>query len=505
MTTPVDLARRDYRKRLERIVGQALLEGADEAAVDTYLADVCTVSEPEKFRHAVQSKTKAPRLGELDWKQLGGRDAFRTLFGLPPVDEPAAPPPFELPPPCSLDDAESVIRRWFGDEYDMDAARAALACAAVNRLDGDPLWLLLVSGPGFTKTETVSMLAGAGACITSTIGSEAALLSGTSKKDATKDATGGLLKKLGVSGVLVLKDFTTILSMNRDARAAMLAALREIHDGKWERNLGTDGGKTLTWNGRIILVGAVTTAWDSHHAVIASMGDRFALLRIDSGDADARLIAGQQSLDNLGDEVEMRESLQRVVGGVIAGAATTVRALVPDEHEVLLAVANFVTLARTACEYDYHGRLEMAHMPEAPTRFVKQLAQIMRGALAIGLDSEKALALAMRVAADSMPPARLAIARLLDRERPNGLSTKAIARELDQPYSSVDKQLQSLHALRVLSRVAQPTGKTTDDGTPKTMWVYTLPSALPAPLKGDTPAAPPIPQNLPLDEEEVPF
>jgi hypothetical protein len=373
----------------------------------------------------VQSKTKAPRLGELDWKQLGGRDAFRALFGLPPVDEPAALPAFELPPACSLIDAEAVIRRWFGDEYDMSAAHAVLACAAVNRLDGDPVWMLMVSGSGFTKTETVSMLAGAGAFVTSTISSEGALLSGTSKKDSTKDATGGLLKKLGESGLLVLKDFTTILSMNRDARAAMLAALREIHDGKWERNLGTDGGKSLTWNGRIILVGAVTTAWDSHHAVIASMGDRFALLRVDSGNSDARLFAGRQSLDNLGDEIEMRAALQHAAGGVIAGAAADVRPLTSDEQDVLLSVANFVTLARTACEYDYHGRLEMAHQPEAPTRFVKQLAQIMRGALAIGLTSDRALSLAMRVAGDSMPPMRLSIARALDAAFPVGLAVSA--------------------------------------------------------------------------------
>jgi len=39
----------------------------------------------------------------------------------------------------------------------------------------------------------------------------------------------------------------------------MLAALREVYDGRWERNVGTDGGQTLTWTGRIAVVGAVTT------------------------------------------------------------------------------------------------------------------------------------------------------------------------------------------------------------------------------------------------------
>src|SRR5262249_24761278 len=144
----------------------------------------------------------------------------------------------------------------------------------------------------------------------------------------------------------------TILSMHHDARSAIIAALREIHDGKWSRNLGTDGGKTLSWAGRLIVVGAVTTAWDRHHAVISAMGDRFVLLRLDSSDADAREAAGRQSLANLRKEEEMRRELAEAMGGVIAGA-TTPRALTDDEQDVLLAVAQFVTLARTAVEWDF--------------------------------------------------------------------------------------------------------------------------------------------------------
>jgi hypothetical protein len=74
----------------------------------------------------------------------------------------------------------------------------------------------------------------------------------------------------------------TILSTSRDARATVLAALREVYDGRWSRNVGTDGGRTLGWKGRIVVVGAVTTAWDRAHDVTAAMGDRFVLVRMDS-------------------------------------------------------------------------------------------------------------------------------------------------------------------------------------------------------------------------------
>src|SRR5262249_57432309 len=83
-------------------------------------------------------------------------------------------------------------------------------------------------------------------------------------------------------GILVIKDVTTILAGGRDGRAPVLAALREVYDGRYERNVGSAGGQTLRWEGRIAVVGAVTTVWDSANAVVAVMGDRFVLLRIDS-------------------------------------------------------------------------------------------------------------------------------------------------------------------------------------------------------------------------------
>ena len=126
--------------------------------------------------------------------------------------------------PVTIKNVHGVFGRWLGEGYDLDAIDAVLAAAAVEKLDGDPLWLLLISGPGGGKTETIAALEGAGAIITSSITSEGALLSATPRRDKQKDATGGLLRRLGDRGVLGIKDVTTILSMNRETRAAVLAA-----------------------------------------------------------------------------------------------------------------------------------------------------------------------------------------------------------------------------------------------------------------------------------------
>ena len=371
-----------------------------------------------------------------------------------------APPPIEVEEDVAVDDVpapvrparrtlaevEAVFARWLGDKYDLGVLAAVLACAAAEKLTGDPPWLMVVSGPGAAKTETVAALAGAGGHVTSTITSEGALLSATSQRERSRDASGGLLPRIGERGLLVIKDVTSVLGMPAMTRGPVLNALREVYDGLWERNVGTDGGRSLTWRGRLVVIGAVTTAWDQAHAVISAMGDRFVLVRLDS--TQDRQAAGRQAINNTGSEVEMRTDLAEAVGGLLAGVGDP-GDLTDAETDLLLALADLVTLARTSVEVDPAGNVLEAHAPEMPTRFAKQLAQIVRGAVAIGMSRPEALGIAARCARDSVPPLRLAVllAVMDNRAQP---TTADVQAKLDRPRTSVDRTLQALHQLGLL-------------------------------------------------------
>jgi hypothetical protein len=365
-----------------------------------------------------------------------------------PVDIPDTRPTPIVAEPRTLAEVHGVFVHYLGDDYDLDALDVMLAAAAAEQLGGDPAWLLLISGPGNAKTETVQALSGVGAITVSTITSEGALLSASPKRERTKDATGGLLRQVGERGIVVVKDMTSILSMQSNTRAGLLAALREIHDGKWVRNVGTEGGKTLTWAGRVVVIGACTTAWDTHHTVIATMGDRFVLLRMNSH--DGRESAGRHAIHNTGSEVAMRTAMAESVAGLL-GTVDPQHAATLTEVQVdsLLAAANIATLCRTGVEYDYHGYATEAHAPEMPTRFAKQLTQVIRGGVAIGMPPEDAMRLAVRCARDSMPPLRLKIMADLWKH-PHSLVEEVRAR-LDMPYMTVKKQVDSLHLLQVLT------------------------------------------------------
>ena len=115
--------------------------------------------------------------------------------------------------PYTLAETRAVFRKWLGAEYDLGTLDAVLAVAAAEKLSGDPPWLLIISGPGNAKTETVQATSGLDARVVSTITSEGALLSASPRKSRAKTATGGLLRQIGQHGILAIKDFNAALPL----------------------------------------------------------------------------------------------------------------------------------------------------------------------------------------------------------------------------------------------------------------------------------------------------
>jgi hypothetical protein len=177
-------------------------------------------------------------------------DHFRTemrelLEGAPtwPAAEPESPSGLEaerLPGPPDLATCWEIFKGWL-EMPDPGHLYVALAAVVANRGRGDPVWLLLVGGPSTGKTEVIMALSGESEVHLAAELTQGGLLSGTQRRDRARDASGGLLRKIGRFGIILLKDFGSILSMNRDTRAQLIAALREVFDGSWTRNFGTDG------------------------------------------------------------------------------------------------------------------------------------------------------------------------------------------------------------------------------------------------------------------------
>ena len=242
-------------------------------------------------------------------------------------------------PPRALGEVVATFQRHL-HLPDPSPLLLVLATVVANLMDeGDPVWLAVVGGSSRGKTEIVAAVDGfPGVRVIGAL-TVAALLSGTSRKDRSKDATGGILVELGDRGILVVKDLGAILTLHRDARAQVLQALRDVYDGLYTRDVGADGGTKLRWSGRIGLIAGATSALDSAHAVLAALGERWVTVRLpDAGEKEMAEIALRHT-----DTAAMRGELRDAVHGFLA-QLEDVRA--PGRHPRGAGVARRALIAR---------------------------------------------------------------------------------------------------------------------------------------------------------------
>lgn len=280
---------------------------------------------------------------------------------------------------------------------------------------------------------------------------EASLLSGTSTRERTKGATGGLLRQVGDFGVLLCKDFSSVLAQNKDARAEAMAALREVYDGDWHRPVGTDGGRVLTWIGKCGLIGGVTPALDQYGQVLSALGDRFLLLRLPDVDVDA---FGAASLRHGDQEKQMRQELRDALAGLVehADTAHVNRALDDDEQRRLIRLAAYTARARTAVVRDGY-RQDVLYLPqvEGPGRLVKAYARLLGGLEAIGCDAATTWDMLTRIAIDCAPALRTRVIReLTGHGKP--VRTSHIATSCDVVTRTASRYLEDLSILKLANR-----------------------------------------------------
>jgi hypothetical protein len=278
-----------------------------------------------------------------------------------------------------------------------------------------------------------------------------------------------LLRQIGDFGILLCKDLTSMLAQNRDTRAAVLAALREIHDGSWTRHVGTDGGRTLHWSGKVGLLAGCTPTIDLHHGVIATMGERFTLYRLPASDPER---VAEYALSHIGREQDMRAEMTAAVRHVLDKADPGCKPanLSDAEQDRLSDLAEFAVRCRSAVERDgYSHEVVMAPEPESPARLVTVLRYLLHGMSVIGVPERDRWRLLAKVASDCMPAVRWSLLQHLSEYR-EPVSTTDIAMSVGMPTPTVRRYLEDLTLLGATDRTKSGAAANAADKWALTPW-----------------------------------
>jgi hypothetical protein len=372
--------------------------------------------------------------------------------------EPTEPEAKPSAPGYAIDDLIKVFENWL-ILRDRTPIYAVLGTVAANLLPGDPVWLGVIGPPSSAKTELLNSISGLPHVIHAATVTPSGLLSGTPDKQKDKGARGGLLRQIdsfGGFGIICLKDFGSVLSMHAETRAETLAALREVYDGAWTRHLGSAGGKTLAWKGKVAIIFAATEVIDAHHAVIGSMGDRFLLSRL-------KPIAGRKqfkrALKHVGGSIsQMRKELAGAVARLFAKRRTEASQINETETEAIGEAIALAVRLRGAVMRDYRSReIEQILGAEGTARIGLALERLLAGLETLGMKRSAALAVVKDVALDSVPPLRRRAYEYVPKD--NTVETTAVAVELGLPTTTTRRILEDLAAHGLVIRISQGQGR----------------------------------------------
>lgn len=351
-----------------------------------------------------------------------------------------------------LQQVEEFFKKHFLLE-NTDIIKVVLATIVANKLEGDPLWLLIIAPPSSAKTEIISSLSGIPQIYPLSSLTAHTLVSGMIDKNNDGIVDGKNKDKsliLALNGkILALKDFTSVLSMHREQRAEILSQLREIYDGGYKKLFGT--GQITDWEGKIGFIGGVTPIIDTHHAVFQMLGERFIQFRIKSPDPVKMALKG---MDNSGKESAIREELKGAVKSFIGGLSLPDKQIILPSaiKEKIAYLSAFCVRARSGSVRDSHSReLVYTPEPEAPPRLAKQFVKLGEGLTVIGergIIIEDDYQIIYRVGFDTIPKQRKDIIFILEK---SPLSAQDIVKKIKYPYATIRKILEELRSLNLTS------------------------------------------------------
>jgi len=275
----------------------------------------------------------------------------------------------------SRDEAISRYREWL-HLPNPECIDVLFGSVFANRIGADPLWMFLVAPPGGSKSELLMSLSDAPLIITTTSLTPAALVSG----QANGAGDPSLLPKLN-GKLLVIKDFTTILSKPIWELNQILGVLRDAYDGEYEQRYGNAVHRK--YKTKFGIMAGVTLVIEGFQSMSAVLGERFLKYKIGQL---GKIIVGteviRKTLENLGEETQMRSGLREIAKDVLNRPITFADAPAkdPESMEKIIKLSQWISSLRGVVSREkYTGQINFKPMAEIGTRLAKQLYMLAMG------------------------------------------------------------------------------------------------------------------------------
>jgi hypothetical protein len=344
----------------------------------------------------------------------------------------------------------------------------AVCCAIIlsNQLVGDPLWMFLVGPPGCGKTLMLRGLELSPYSLFRSSITSKSLISGYKTADGVDPS---LIPKLR-GKTLVLKDFTEIMTMNKEEQEAIYSILRGAFDGQCQKEFG-NGTIREYLNCHFSLLAGVTD--EIHARSDANLGERFLKYQLVTNTINSPYDMNKHIKSALANISQQREKDDLIKNSVASFTDRTIdHASIPEPTTAILnkiiPLSILVGLLRTSIPKSWKGELTNRPAPEVGSRLAKQLLKL-GNCLSIvfggkGEITSRVYKILEKVAFDTITGFRTEVFIEIARKP---CTRQEIQENLQLPMSSLRRQLDEL---KLLGLITESTRNSRSKGQPAKLY-----------------------------------
>lgn len=339
----------------------------------------------------------------------------------PVKEEESKKEPSEKLKPIGLEQLLSAFKKWLELE-ETEYIEIILATLLSNQFEGDPVWLFVIGASGASKTEILRSFKNIDSVYTTSKLTAQTLISGKVVKGYDPSLLPRLDKK-----TLILKDFTTILSMRSEDKMIIFSDLREAYDGYLEKDFGNIGHRT--YHAHFTIIAGVTPVLDKYTAMQQNLGERFLKLRLVEKNPEAKILRAIQNIDS---QIVMRKELNEATEKFFAQDFNLEAVKISLEtQQRMKKLSQYTASLRTSVSRNPYSRNIIEYIPEKEvgTRIGIQLAKLGKALSAIRNKkevTEEEMKILTRVARDTIPKKVKILTDCLITNKEYGLTTTEI-------------------------------------------------------------------------------
>lgn len=330
---------------------------------------------------------------------------------------------------------------------DTDRIDVVLAVALSKKLDGIPLWLILVGASGDMKSVQLNALSDLDDIHYLHKITSKTLVNGYLDKVKHPDLAPRLKDK-----IVVIRDMAAILKLPSIEKGEVWGQLRDLYDGF----AGTSSGQGLDMKYedlKVTLLTGSTPTIDGQILVHQDLGTRELIYRTKGSNNKKKVM--EKCLENEETEGMITNELKRWTCGFLKNK-TPQRNVIPKEIiEEIKQIAIYISYMRATAESDqFTNEIRNDVYPEEPTRIIKQLKRLYICLMSLAFDypEKRALRILWKIARSSAFPIRIKLFNFLLNNPDGEFTTSQIAKSILIGKSSAKRELNVLWNMKLVNR-----------------------------------------------------